>query len=343
MTGAGQVTLRQVLSHTAGYGNFYPTHYPAGPRSRAARPDSILTDWGRLPLLSPPGIQFHYSNLGYVLAARIVEKVSGEPFFTYLQRHVLQPAGMTSAIDLDTIPDGSPVLATGYVREALGPMQPAEYEGPGWSFGAGQVVTTATDVARGDIALLQGRVLPPAQATEEIVPVSLAGGKAAPTALGLFVDTENGFRRYYHTGEGLGFTALNMIYPDERLAIVVLVNTNAGATALHIADAVTYLMLTCCRPNDMFGREVFSQLQHGALEPKLLGHDLKREWTAARSETFAKNLGSLGTPDSFVADRPEKRDGFESRDYNVTVGGHVLKLHLLVLPDGRLEDVTVTE
>ncbi len=270
-----------------------------------------------------------------------MERVSGESYFAYLQKHVFQPAGMTGVLDLDTIPDGSPLLATGFVREELGPLQPAEYEGPGWSFGAGQVVTTATDVARWDIAFMQGQVLPPPQAKEQVTPVLLATGKEAPTALGLFVDTNNGRRRAYHTGQGLGFLAVNMIYPDEQLAYVVLTNTSLGAPTLHIADAIAYLLLKPSE-NDSFARSVFTSLQQGTLSASLLAPDMQKEWSKSRAETYRTTLGVLGAPTAFTAHASEILDALETRDYDIVAGGHILKLHLLLMPDGKLEDVVVT-
>ncbi len=332
VTGANRITLRMLLSHTGGLGNFYPTHYPAGPRGAAIAPDSIIAQWGSHALLSLPGAEFHYSNLGYQMAARIVEKVSGEPYFDYLQQHVLRPAGMTAALNLDTLPDRSPLLATGYVREALGPLQPAEYEGPGWSFGAGQVVTTATDLAKWDIAFLGGHLLPSAQAREEVAPAPLASGRNAPTALGLFVDIDNRHRRRYHSGQGLGFLALNMIYP--------LVNTSEGSPTLHVANAITYLLLKPTA-NEAFARGLFASLQQGTVDQALLAPDMQKEWTPQRSATFQNTLSRLGPPTAFVPHMPSVLDGQETRDYDVVAGGHALKLHLLFEPDGKLEDVAV--
>src|SRR5439155_12526702 len=166
LTGASQITVRELLNHTSGYPDHYPQSYPAGPKGAAASPDRIINEWGHHQLLFSPGTQFHYSNLEYEIAGRIVEKVSGEPLFQFMQEHIFGPLQMTSTMDLDTIPDGSTALATGYVQNALAPLQPAPYEGPGWSFGSGQVVTTAEDVARWDAAFLQHRVLPEREAAE---------------------------------------------------------------------------------------------------------------------------------------------------------------------------------
>ncbi len=203
------------------------------------------------------------------------------------------------------------------------------------------MVTTATDVARADIALLKAQVLPSVQAQEEVTRVALAGGKPAPTALGLFVDQENGLRRYYHSGQGLGFTALNMIYPDQQLAIVVLVNTSVGESTLRIADSIGYLLLPVSA-NDAFARKVFAALQAGTLSRELLTGDMQKEWSARRAKTYRESLGGLGAVTSFVGRQPETLDALETHDYDVIAGGRALKLHLLLTSEGKLEDVTVT-
>ena len=110
----------------------------------------------------------------------------------------------------------------------------------GWSFGSGQVVTTAQDVALWDVAFLERHVLPREQAAEEVTPARLANGSTYPYTLGLFVSHEQGVLRYYHSGQGQGFEAINMIYPDSSKAIVVLTNTSAKPTFMKIADELKH-------------------------------------------------------------------------------------------------------
>jgi CubicO group peptidase (beta-lactamase class C family) len=240
LTGAADVTLRELLNHTSGYPDHYPESYPAGAKAKAAEPDQIIEEWGHHPLLFTPGTQFHYSNLEYEIAGRIVEKVSRRPLFQFMQERIFAPLHMDATIDLDTIPNGSPALATGYTQTALAPLEPAPYEGPGWSFGSGQVVTTAKDVALWDVAFLERHVLPREQAAEEVTPARLANGSTYPYTLGLFVSHEQGVLRYYHSGQGQGFEAINMIYPDSSKAIVVLTNTSAKPTFMKIADELKH-------------------------------------------------------------------------------------------------------
>jgi D-alanyl-D-alanine carboxypeptidase len=342
LTGASGVTVRELLNHTSGYPDHYPESYPAGPRGAEASPDHIISEWGHHPLLFAPGTQFHYSNLEYEIAGRIVEKVSGESLFQFMQEHIFGPLKMTSTMNLDAIPYGSTALATGYIQNGLASLRPAPYEGPGWSFGSGQVVTTAEDVARWDAAFLQHRVLPEPQATEEITKTRLANGSTYPSALGLFVSGEGGQLRYYHTGEGLGFEAINLIYPKVHMAFVVLTNTNVKPTYLKIADQLTYLLVPPDK-DEQFARKVFAGLQHGDLDRAICSEDLNRYMSDATLAEYRTSLSSLGAVQSFTAASARSMDNLESRDYDLTVGGHALKLHLLLLPDGRLEDVTVGE
>lgn len=311
LTEASHITVRQLLNHTSGYPDHYPQSYPAGPRRAAASPDRIIVDWGHHPLLFPPGTQFRYSNLEYEIAGRIVEKVSGKPLFQFMQERIFQPIGMTSTIDLDTIPADSTALATGYVRNALAPLQPASYEGPGWSFGSGQVVTTAEDVAHWDLAFLEHRVLPEREAVEEVTPARLAGGGTYPAALGLFVSHDDGVTHYYHTGQGLGFEAINLIYPDAHMAIVVLTNTSATPTYLKIADQLTYLLLPPTK-GDAFARKVFAGLQSGQPDMSVFSDDLKRYMEKTMLAAYRNSLAPLGPVQSFTRGRSQIIDGLKT-------------------------------
>ena len=99
LTAATQVTLRDLLTHTAGYPDHYPQTYPAGPRVEPTTPDHILAEWGRHKLLFAPGSDFHYSNLNYLILARVIEKVSGQPFFDFLSQQIFAQLGMSDTVD----------------------------------------------------------------------------------------------------------------------------------------------------------------------------------------------------------------------------------------------------
>ena len=82
-------------------------------------PQQIIDIWAKKPLDYAPGTQWQYSNTGYVVAGQIVEKVAGEPLFSFLQRRIFRPLRMTSVVDMDKAV--GPKFPQGYGRAALGP------------------------------------------------------------------------------------------------------------------------------------------------------------------------------------------------------------------------------
>jgi len=156
------------------------------------------------------------------------------------------------------------------------------------------------------------------------------------------VSWNNGPIRYYHTGQGLGFGAINLIFPEAQIAVVVLTNTNVKATYLKIANQLTYLLVPPSK-EESFARNVFAELHHGHPDRSAFSENLNKYMTDAILEEYRFSLVSLGPVQSFTAASAQVTDGLETRDYDKTSCGHALKLHLLLLPDGRLEDVAITD
>jgi len=152
-----EITLHQLLTHTAGLIDGLGGDY-----TRLSRTDLVA---GALEskLRSPPGAEYHYSNLGYGLLAAIIERVSGMGYEAFLAEHLFAPAGMAQ---------------TGYVLPEWGPDQVAvEYDargaaqgrpfdhpwaddGPYWNLrGNGGLLSTARDMFRWHLALEGDEVL----------------------------------------------------------------------------------------------------------------------------------------------------------------------------------------
>lgn len=161
LTRANEVTVRELLSHTSGYQDYYPQDYLPPFMQKPATPESILERWATKPLDFDPGTRWQYSNTNYVVAGQIVERVTGGPFFAFLAKRVLEPLGMTSPIDLDEHTLG-PSDPGGYTRFALGRLRPAPVEARGWLYAAGELAMTAHDLALWDISLMKHTLLTPA-------------------------------------------------------------------------------------------------------------------------------------------------------------------------------------
>ena len=342
ITDAGRITVRELLEHVSGLPDHYPQTYPAGLRTLPTTPDRIIAEWGAHPLLFAPGARFPYSNLNYVAAGRIAELASGQPLFALQQSRVFMPLGMNHVADLDRVTAATPDIATGYVRTGLAPLEPAPDEGTGWSFGAGQIVATAADLARWDIGLLSGRMLPATQAREEVTPPLLASGDRSPYALGLFVSRKSGRLVWSHLGQGLGFLAGNSIYPDDGTAIVVLTNTSASLSFAHITDRLAYLLLPPTLA-DARAMMLFNGLQRGTPDRATLTPAFSAFLSARRLGSYAASLGPLGPMDSLVLNSEEEADGVVSRRYGVTAGHQRLSIIWEETADGRTDDFSIEQ
>jgi CubicO group peptidase (beta-lactamase class C family) len=116
--GGVPVTLRRLLTHRAGFEDHWKGLWKREPEP--------LGRWlaRNLPQrLFPKGDVEAYSNYGLALAGYIVERVSGEPFVSYVQRHILDPLGMSHSTFWQPLPDNlAPLMAKSYGRSDKPPL-----------------------------------------------------------------------------------------------------------------------------------------------------------------------------------------------------------------------------
>ena len=184
LTRANEVTVRELLSMTSGYQDFWPQDYVMPRMLEPVTAQEILNDWARKPLDFDPGTKWQYSNTNYVVAGLLVEKVAGMPLIDLLQRRVFGPLQMTSVFNTDLSPLGSD-QPTRYLRYAVGPLRPAPKEGRGWMFAAGELAMTAHDLALWDISMIDQTVLKPASYSDMEREVLLNNGASSGYGLGV--------------------------------------------------------------------------------------------------------------------------------------------------------------
>jgi D-alanyl-D-alanine carboxypeptidase len=178
---ARKITVWQLLHHTAGLGDFLVPEFFQS-REKFVDPVDYLDLIARQPKVGEPGKDWNYSNAGYILLGRIIENVSGENYFKYIQRNVFAPAGM-SASGFDTVEDVTPGLAVGYFQEGpLATEWKADWMKTGFKGGpAGGGYSTNTDLLRFATALREGKLVKAATLTkmfDDAVPAG-PGGYAA--------------------------------------------------------------------------------------------------------------------------------------------------------------------
>src|SRR5436189_1261277 len=193
LTRSKEVTIRQLLSHTSGYQDYWPQDYVMPVMLQQVTKEKILDLWARKPLDFDPGTKWQYSNTNYVIAGVIVEKASGKPLLQFLSEKVFVPLGMKSIYNTDQekLSDSDP---TGYLRYALGPLRPAPKEGKGWLFAAGELAMQARDLAKWDISMIDQKVMKPASYRELETEVLLKNGLGTHYGLGVDVASDAGHR-----------------------------------------------------------------------------------------------------------------------------------------------------
>lgn len=338
LTRAREVTVRELLSHTSGYQDYFPLDYVGPFMLHDTTPAQILDIWAKKPLDFDPGTRWEYSNTNYVIIGQIVEKITGRPLIDFLRKRILDPLGMHSAID-ESEGNWAGTDPAGYQTFALGPARPAVPEGHGWMYAMGELAMTAGDLARWDISLMDGVVLKPASLRALTTEVLLKSGTGARYALGLDVSTSaSGHRRWSHGGEASGFISSNVTLPDDRMAIAVLTN-GQGRAASSIERQIEDLLLPDSDPGAQpaleRARHLFSGLQKGILDRTLLSTDAVAYFTDQAIADFAASLGPLGEPSSFTQSNHAERGGMTERSFAIQVGGKRMSLVTYILPDGK--------
>jgi D-alanyl-D-alanine carboxypeptidase len=347
LTRANEVTLREVLSHTSGYQDFFPQDYDPPLMLKPTTADFILNTWAKKPLDFDPGTQWQYSNTNYVIAGKIVEQVSGMSIFSMLEQCIFKPLNMTSARDIDAV-GLDPHDAVGYLRHALGPLRPAPHEGKGWMFAAGELAMTADDLAKWDISMLNHTVLKPASYDDLERAVKLKDGKDTNYALGVQVFTRNGHRVIAHSGEVGGFVSDNIVLPDDHAAIVVLTNKDASSAAGEIAHKVATLLMSPPAPEsagasnvDAIAKKIYIDLSQGKIDRSLFTDNANFYFNQQALDDYASSLGPLGPPFSFKQTGDQPRGGMTYRSFEAKLKDKTVRVTTYQMPDGKWEQFLV--
>ena len=344
LTRAGDVTLRQLLTHTAGYQDFYADDYVPPFMQKDTTAQAILDGWAKKPLDFEPGTRWQYSNTGYVVLGVIVEKVAGQPLFDFLKQRVFDKLDIKSAVDIDGEWDKADPLP--YTRYALGPMREVPAEGKYWLWAAGELAMSASDLARWDIALMQGKILKPASRKALTTEMVLSDGTGTGYALGLGVSQlPNGHRRWAHTGGASGFLSTNIDFPDDKASITVLTN-GEGLAHKTIAQKIEKLLFADAVDADADpalarAKALFAGLQKGTIDKATLTEDLQGYFTPAALADFGASLGPLGEPAGFTQSSREARGGMVHRVFAIDAGGKTLRMETYIMPDGKFEQCLV--
>ena len=234
---ADSVTIRQLLSHTAGIPNY--TEFMDFHRDRKAyTPDQLIAAFSGRPLDFTPGTGWKYSNSGYVLLGAVLEKVTGVPYEQLLRRNILDPLGMKNT-GYDHNEEILPKRAAGYAW--TGRTVNASFIDMSVPFSAGALYSTAEDLLVWDRALYTDRLIADSLKAIYFTPVRHGyafGWGVGKERLGSSADSA---LFEFHGGGINGFNTMIVRIPNRR-ALIVLLNNTESAPLIEIARSVAAIL-----------------------------------------------------------------------------------------------------
>ena len=230
------VTVRELLSHTAGFGD-YPKDFDL---RKDWTEDEELKLIESIPPAYPPGTKWEYSNFGYVTLGILIHRVTGEFYGDFLQQRIFQPLGMQSAriiSEADIVPNRS----AGY-RLVNGKLKNQEWVSPVVNTTAdGSLYFSILDLAKWDAALYTEKLLKRSSLDLMWTPVKLKNGQPnqGDYGFGWVIEQRAGHRCINHDGSWQGFETAIARYVDDQLTVVVLANladSEPGKITRHVAE-----------------------------------------------------------------------------------------------------------
>ena len=229
-----QVTVRELLSHTAGF-----TDYPKSYNLRKDyTEEQLLKMVEAIPLAYPPGTNWSYSNLGYITLGILIHKATGEFYGDFLEQRIFGPLQMTTTriiSEADIIPNRS----AGY-RLVHGELKNQEWVAPSQNTTAdGSLYFSILDLAKWDAALYTEALVKKSSLAQMWTVTPLHDGKpnSGHYGYGWFIEVQAGHRLIEHEGQWQGFETQISRYVDDELTVVVLTNL-AEAKPDQIAHGV---------------------------------------------------------------------------------------------------------
>jgi CubicO group peptidase (beta-lactamase class C family) len=234
------LTIWHLMTHLSGLPRG-SAGLPEGARGFASR-DQMIAALPQQELAFPTETEFKYSNLGWALAGEIVAKASGEPYATYIERHILEPLGMRSTFV--TPQPTTPELATPYSRRLPGkPRRVQSFSDWAGLTPAANMASTVEDLAK--FAALQFRDEPTA-APPVLSPTTLREMQRihwlrpdwkSGQGLGFAIRRIDDQVQFGHGGVTAGFRTQIQMRADDKMAVIVLANADDGDPG-HYVDQV---------------------------------------------------------------------------------------------------------
>ncbi len=227
---ADTVTVRQLLTHTSGLGDFFGDDFDQYSASLKTLDDYVKRFAKDAPQFTP-GSQDSYSNYGFIVLGRIIEAVSGQSYYAYVDEHILRPAGMTgTGFEPETVDVVQRAVA--YTKkEGQWTRETRSLPWRGMSAGGGY--STAADMLKFCEALRSGKLVSPALLRQ----ATTAQNHKGWYGFGFVVQGQGRQRQYGHEGGAPGSNSAIVVLPEQGYVVIGLANVDPDA----VGNVVNYI------------------------------------------------------------------------------------------------------
>jgi len=346
LTRASDITVLDLMNHTSGYPDYYPLDFVDRRMQKQISADDLIQQYAGRKLDFEPGTQWSYSNTGFIILGRIVEMASGETFAGFVQNRILKPLGLEHTT---MGPGPKKNVAGGYASFALSAPEPAAPEASGWLGAAGELYSTSTDLAKWDLALIDGKVLNPEFYKLMTTSRELSNGIMTGYGCGIGVAVQESRTVLRHSGAVSGFNAYNAFIPSTKSAVVLLCNKEGGLGSLP-ETLIALLLKTESNIPKVAGvaaadvvKKVFVQIQNGSVDRSQFGDEFNLYLSDERLAGTAKRLKPLGKPKTVEVTRVRERGGMEVTTTSLGFENRTLEILMYRVPEGRIEQFFIDE
>ena len=156
---------------------------------------------------------------------------------------------------------------------------------------------------------------------------------------------EAGHRALSHGGEVSGFTAENVVFPDDGVAVVALSNQDAAGASSAIAHGIVPMLFTVDDPTTPQkteqARKILEGLQKGTIDRALFTSNANAYFSETALKDFASGLAPLGEIQEFTQVGRTLRGGMVGRTYRARFAQRSLRAWTYEMPDGKLEQYQI--
>jgi CubicO group peptidase (beta-lactamase class C family) len=262
---------------------------------------------------------------------------------TLLDQRVFAPLGMRHTTVGPPPPSAAP--ATGHIAFALGAPESTVPEQAGWLFGAGDIWSSASDLARWDLGFMDGKVLSEAARSYMTTPHVTTDGRRTAYGCGVGVSEKSGELVLKHSGEVEGFLAYNALVPRTRSAVVLLSNHMQNDPGeIHekllqlVLDDPARIPVVQGPPAADAARALILQMQQGKVDRTNLGPELNAYFNDRHLAEAATRLRALGDPAVTVV-RLRERGGMEVAILEVAFPRRTVEAWMFRTPDGKIHQL----